>query len=159
MCYLADTSLSFFFSYLFLFFSAGKWWCSSGQCSQVSSSYTLLLWLFVHLQTVLNSICITWWSLTTWGGGCMPVCAWACLYLAFCISKCICTRLELFLSTLHAVIGVMCSKWGDSKHYWAFPALGRLVSHVDLGPGWSNITDFCWYRRRGGEKVQPPDLK
>lgn len=43
MCYLAETSFPFFSSYFFLFFSAGKWWCSSGQCSQVSSSYTLLL--------------------------------------------------------------------------------------------------------------------
>lgn len=42
-CVTWQTSFPFFSSYFFLFFSAGKWWCSSGQCSQVSSSYTLLL--------------------------------------------------------------------------------------------------------------------
>ncbi len=91
MCYLAETSFSFFSSYFFLFFPAGKWWRSSGQCSQVSPSYTLLLCLvcvcvricrscsteYVLHEQQLNIVCVC---------VCMPVCAWACLYLVSYVS-------------------------------------------------------------------------
>lgn len=45
MCFLAETSFPFLFfslSHFFLFFSAGKWWHSSGQWSQVLQGLTAL---------------------------------------------------------------------------------------------------------------------
>lgn len=37
------------------------------------------------------------------------------------------------VSNLQALIGVMCCRWGNSKHYWTFPALGRRS--CGFGPG------------------------
>lgn len=80
MCCLAETSFSFFFSYLFLFFSAGKWWRSSDQWSQVSLSYKVLLSFFVCAQSMLTWRKVYYTNITQYCV-CMPACAWACLYL------------------------------------------------------------------------------
>lgn len=37
------------------------------------------------------------------------------------------------VSNLQALIGVMCCRWGNSKHYWTFPVLGRRS--CGFGPG------------------------
>lgn len=41
---------------------------------------------------------------------------------------------ETFLADLQAVIGVMRSGWGNSKHYWTFPALGSRSCGFGPGP-------------------------
>ena len=77
----------------------------------------------------------------------MPVCvcAWACLYLVpLCLTHCFCNPpypplligakvLQSGETFLEAIIGVMRSGWGNSKHYWTFPALGSRS--WGFGPG------------------------
>lgn len=135
MCNLAETYFSFLFSYYFLFFSAGKWWRSSGQCSQVSPSFTLLFCPSVCVR-VCACICQLFLTENVFHGlnwtlrSCACLCVHGHVYtwsLTVCLTQCLqnapsslpllCAKVlqsvETFLQT-EAVIGVMRSGWGNS---------------------------------------------
>lgn len=147
-------------------FSAGKWQRSSRRRSQVSRRrFTCTSSPFVSATRA-----------------CMPECAWACLHSVSCVSPIMhfkrgalpptpplpfcATVLQSTqtFSNLQALIGVMCCRWGNSKHYWTFPALGRRScgfgpGRVQFGPHFRTLLaqrKESWRKKASTFQIPPP---